>query len=52
VLLLSTRGLERHGRELLAAYAQHGGGILIAAGPTWTAMSSVTCSARDRRCES
>lgn len=33
VLLLSTRGLERHGRELLAAYAQRGGGILIAAGP-------------------
>jgi hypothetical protein len=33
VLLLSTRGLERHGRELLAAYAQHGGGLFIAAGP-------------------
>lgn len=33
VILLSTRGLERHGRELLAKYAQHGGGILIAAGP-------------------
>ena len=33
VLLLSTRGLERRGRELLAAYAQHGGGIFIAAGP-------------------
>jgi hypothetical protein len=33
VLLLSTRGLERHGRESLAAYAQHGGGIFIAAGP-------------------
>jgi hypothetical protein len=33
VLLLSTRGLERHGRELLAAYAERGGGILIAAGP-------------------
>lgn len=33
VFLLSTRGLERHGRELLSAYAQHGGGILIAAGP-------------------
>ena len=32
VLLLSTRGLERRGRELLAAYAQHGGGIFIAAG--------------------
>jgi hypothetical protein len=33
VLLLSTRGLERRGRELLAAYARHGGGIFIAAGP-------------------
>ena len=33
VFLLSTRGLERHGRELLAAYAQHGGGVFIAAGP-------------------
>jgi len=33
VFLLSTRGLERHGREALAAYAQHGGGVLIAAGP-------------------
>ena len=33
VLLLSTRGLERRGRELLAAYAQHGGGLFIAAGP-------------------
>ena len=33
VFLLSTRGLERRGRELLAAYAQHGGGIFIAAGP-------------------
>ena len=33
VFLLSTRGLERHGRELLAGYAQHGGGIFIAAGP-------------------
>ena len=33
VFLLSTRGLERHGRDLLAAYAQHGGGIFIAAGP-------------------
>ncbi len=33
VLLLSTRGLERHGRELLAGYVQHGGGLLIAAGP-------------------
>jgi hypothetical protein len=33
VLLLSTRGLERRGREALAAYARSGGGILIAAGP-------------------
>ena len=33
VFLLSTRGLERRGRELLAAYTQHGGGIFIAAGP-------------------
>lgn len=33
VFLLSSRGLERRGRELLAAYAQHGGGIFIAAGP-------------------
>ncbi len=33
MLLLSTRGLERRGRELLASYAQKGGGILVAAGP-------------------
>jgi hypothetical protein len=33
VLLLSTRGLDRHGRELLAAYIQNGGGLLMAAGP-------------------
>jgi hypothetical protein len=33
VLLLSTRGLERRGREALAAYVQGGGGLLIAAGP-------------------
>jgi aerotolerance regulator-like protein/VWA domain-containing protein len=32
VLLLSTRGLERHGRELLATYVRGGGGLLIAAG--------------------
>jgi hypothetical protein len=32
VLLLSTRGLERRGREALAAYAHGGGGVLIAAG--------------------
>jgi hypothetical protein len=33
VLLLSTRGLERRGRELLASYVSGGGGLLIAAGP-------------------
>jgi hypothetical protein len=33
VLLLSTRGLERPGRQLLAEYLKEGGGILIAAGP-------------------
>jgi hypothetical protein len=33
VLLLSTHGLERHGRELLADYARQGGGVLVAAGP-------------------
>jgi len=33
VLLLSTRGIERRGREKLAAYANAGGGLLIAAGP-------------------
>jgi len=33
VLLLSTRGLERRGREALAGYVRGGGGILIAAGP-------------------
>jgi hypothetical protein len=33
VVLLSTRGLERHGRELLASYVRKGGGLLIAAGP-------------------
>jgi hypothetical protein len=32
VLLLSTRGLERRGRELLASYTRNGGGMLIAAG--------------------
>jgi hypothetical protein len=32
-LLLSTRGLERRGREALAAYAHRGGGLLVAAGP-------------------
>jgi hypothetical protein len=33
VLLLSTRGLERRGREALTSYVQHGGGLLIVAGP-------------------
>lgn len=33
VLLLSTRGLERHGREALASYVARGGGVLVAAGP-------------------
>jgi hypothetical protein len=33
VLLLSTRGLERRGREALAAYVHDGGGLFIAAGP-------------------
>jgi aerotolerance regulator-like protein/VWA domain-containing protein len=32
VFLLSTRGLERHGRELLSSYTRTGGGLLIAAG--------------------
>jgi hypothetical protein len=33
IFLLSTRGLERRGRELLASYARGGGGILVAASP-------------------
>ena len=33
ILLLSTRGLERRGRELLAEYLRKGGGLLMAAGP-------------------
>ncbi len=33
ILLLSTRGLERRGRELLAEYLHKGGGLLMAAGP-------------------
>ena len=33
VAVLSTRGLERRGRERLAAYVSGGGGVLIAAGP-------------------
>jgi len=33
IVLLSTSGLDRRGRDLLAAYVRDGGGILIAAGP-------------------
>jgi hypothetical protein len=33
VLLLSTRGLERRGREALASYVRAGGGVVVAAGP-------------------
>lgn len=33
VVLVSTRGLESRGRDLLAAHARGGGGLLIAAGP-------------------
>src|SRR5581483_6050277 len=33
VVMLSTRGLERHGRELLASYVRDGGGLFIVAGP-------------------
>ncbi len=33
IVLVSTRGLERRGRELLSAYVQTGGGLLVAAGP-------------------
>lgn len=33
VLLLSTRGLERRGREAIAAYVHAGGGLIVAAGP-------------------
>ncbi|HEV3140945.1 MAG TPA: BatA domain-containing protein [Vicinamibacterales bacterium] len=33
VMLLSTRGLERRGRELLSQYVRGGGGLFIAAGP-------------------
>ena len=33
VVVLSTRGLERRGREALGDYVRNGGGLLIAAGP-------------------
>ena len=32
IFLVSTRGLERRGRELLASYARGGGGLLVASG--------------------
>ena len=34
VLLLTTRGLERSGRQMLAEYIRQGGGVFIAAGPS------------------
>ena len=53
VLLLSTRGLERRGRELLASYARNGGGMLDRRRRRHRRRaSSPTCSARDRRCAS
>lgn len=33
VVLLSTRGLDARGRELIAGYLREGGGVLLAAGP-------------------
>jgi hypothetical protein len=33
VILLSSRGLERRGREVLASYVTSGGGLLLAVGP-------------------
>lgn len=33
VLVMSTRGLERSGRQLLADYVKQGGGVLVSAGP-------------------
>jgi hypothetical protein len=33
VLLLSTRGIEPHGRELIAHYLDQGGGVFVGAGP-------------------
>jgi hypothetical protein len=33
VVLLSTRALEHHGRELLTAYLKAGGGMIVGAGP-------------------
>ncbi len=33
VVLLSTRGLDRHARENLRSIVEHGGGVFVAAGP-------------------
>jgi hypothetical protein len=33
VVLLSTRGLEHHGRQILTTYLTNGGGLLVATGP-------------------
>jgi hypothetical protein len=33
IALVSTRGLERNGRDLLSDYVRRGGGVLLAAGP-------------------
>jgi len=33
IVVMSTRGLERHGRQLLTEYVRQGGGLLIALGP-------------------
>ena len=33
VVLLSTRALEHHARQLLTAYVQHGGGLIVGGGP-------------------
>jgi hypothetical protein len=33
IVIVSTRGLERHGRELISAYVNGGGGLVLAAGP-------------------
>ena len=51
-ILLSTRGLERHGREALAAYAKAGGGLLMAVGPDIDGELSATCWAPTSRCGS
>ena len=33
IVVMSTRGLERHGRQLLTEYVRQGGGLLLALGP-------------------